>query len=97
MLDANWFRLKPLFVALDLLKASKNAVIPEPYVLFDTWFCSPCSLIDIREPGYDVIAMAKKTFKMHYLYDGKMHLHPLTEIKKTRNAAEGHVICCRSK
>ncbi|AST58284.1 transposase IS4 family protein [Thermoanaerobacterium thermosaccharolyticum] len=41
MSDANWLRRKPLFVALDLLKAAKNAVITEPYVLFDTWFCSP--------------------------------------------------------
>ncbi|WP_225624076.1 hypothetical protein [Thermoanaerobacterium thermosaccharolyticum] len=26
--------------------------------------------------------MAKKTFKMHYFYDGRMH--PLTEIKKNK-------------
>jgi hypothetical protein len=56
-------------------------------VLFDTWFCSPSSLIAIKEIGYDVIAMAKKTPKMHYLYNGKMQ--PLTEIYKQNKKRRG--------
>jgi len=62
-------------------------MIPASYVLFDTWFCSPSSLIAIKEMGYDVIAMAKKTSKMHYLYNGIMQ--PLTEIYKQNRKRRG--------
>jgi hypothetical protein len=62
-------------------------MIPASHVLFDTWFCSPSSLISIKEMGYDVIAMAKKTPKIHYLYDGKMQ--PLTEIYKKNKKRRG--------
>lgn len=37
--------------------------------------------------GYDVIAIAKKTPKIHYLYDGKMQ--PLTEIYKKNKKRRG--------
>ncbi|CDI40552.1 transposase (fragment) [Tepidanaerobacter acetatoxydans Re1] len=50
-------------------------------------FCSPSSLISIKEMGYDIIAMAKKTPKIHYLYDGKMQ--PLTEIYKKNKKRRG--------
>jgi len=51
---------------LKLLKSAKKAVIPAKYVLFDSWFSSPSSLHAIKEIGYDVIAMVKKT-RMQYL------------------------------
>jgi hypothetical protein len=70
-----------------LIKTAKKALIPASHVLFDTWFCSPSSLIAIKEIGYDVIAMAKKTPKMHYLYNGKMQ--PLTEIYKQNKKRRG--------
>lgn len=44
-------------VVLELLKEAKAANIPAWYVLFDTWFCSPASMIQIKELGYDVVAM----------------------------------------
>ena len=47
-------------VILTLLTEAKAAQIPAKHVLFDTWFCLPSSLIQIKEIGYDVIAMAKK-------------------------------------
>lgn len=78
---------KATSVVLDLLKAAKDAAIPASYVLFDTWFCSPSSLIAIKNFGYDVVAMAKKTPKIHYLYDGKMQ--PLTEIYKKSKKRRG--------
>ncbi|MGF7400850.1 transposase [Thermoanaerobacterium thermosaccharolyticum] len=62
-------------------------MIPASYVLFDTWFCSPSSLIAIKEMGYDIIAMAKKTSKMHYLYNGIMQ--PLTAIYKQNRKRRG--------
>lgn len=59
-------------VVLELLKEAKAAAIPADYVLFDTWFCSPSALINIKDVGYDVIAMAKKTETIHYCYQGMM-------------------------
>lgn len=78
---------KATAVVLDLIKAAKRAKIQASHVLFDTWFCSPSSLIAIKKLGYDVIAMAKKTSKMHYLYNGKML--PLTEIYKQNKKRRG--------
>ncbi len=78
---------KATAVALDLIKAAKQAKIQASYVLFDTWFCSPSSLIAVKKLGYDVIAMAKKTPKMHFLYNGKMQ--PLTEIYKQNKKRRG--------
>jgi DDE superfamily endonuclease len=78
---------KATTVMLDLIEAAKKAKIPASYVLFDTWFCSPSSLIAIKNKGLDVIAMAKKTSKMHYLYNGEMM--PLTEIYKRNKKRRG--------
>lgn len=49
---------------LSLLEAAKKAVIPAKYVLFDSWFSSPGTLHAVKEIGYDVIGMVKKTPKM---------------------------------
>ncbi|AEF16451.1 transposase IS4 family protein [Thermoanaerobacterium xylanolyticum LX-11] len=86
-LRRNLSQTKATAVALELIKTAKKAMIPASYVLFDTWFCSPSSLIAIKEIGYDVIAMAKKTSKMHYLYNGIMQ--PLTEIYKQNRKRRG--------
>ena len=51
-------------VMLELLKQAKRAAIPAKYVLFDSWFSSPSSIHAVKEIGYDVIAMVKKTPKM---------------------------------
>lgn len=78
---------KATAVVLELIRAAKKAMIPASHVLFDTWFCFPSSLLSIKKMGYDVIAMAKKTSKVHYLYDGKMQ--PLTEIYKKNKKRRG--------
>ena len=57
-------------VMLELLKQAKNAAIPAKYVLFDSWFSSPSSIHAVKETGYDVIAMVKKTPKMFFRYNG---------------------------
>lgn len=42
------------------------------YVLFDTWFAAPKTILRIhRERGMDTIAMVKKTSKAFYSLDGK--------------------------
>ena len=56
---------------LELLKSAKKASIPAKYVLFDSWFSSPSSLHAVKEIGYDVIAMVKKTPKMFFRYNGE--------------------------
>lgn len=56
---------------LELLKAAKNAGIPAKYVLFDSWFSSPGTLHSIKEIGYDVIGMVKKTPKMFFRYNSE--------------------------
>ena len=56
---------------LELLKAAKNADIPAKYVLFDSWFSSPKSLHAVKNPGYEVIGMIKKTPKMFFRYNGE--------------------------
>ncbi len=86
-LRRNLAQTKATAVVLELINAAKKAMIPASYVLFDTWFCSPSSLIAIKEMGYDIIAMAKKTSKMHYLYNGIMQ--PLTAIYKQNRKRRG--------
>ena len=58
-------------VMLELLKTAKAAAIPASYVLFDSWFTSPSAIHSIKEIGYDVIGMVKKTPKMFFRYQGE--------------------------
>lgn len=55
---------------LELLKSAKAASISAKYVLFDSWFTSPSTIHAVREIGYDVIGMVKKTPKMFFRYNG---------------------------
>nr|WP_245741182.1 transposase [Propionispira arboris] len=57
-------QLKATDVVLKLLKETKAAGISAQHVLFDKCFCAPASLTAIKDIGFDVIAMAKKTSKM---------------------------------
>jgi len=70
-------------VVLTLLKEAKSMKISARHVLFDTWFCSPSSLQNIREIGYDVIAMVKKSETIHFRYQGRMQ-SPLTIYRKEK-------------
>ena len=67
---------KATSVVQTLLREAKAAEIPAKYVLFDTWFCSPASLIQIKDIGYDVIAMVKKSETFHFRYNGRMQSAP---------------------
>ena len=42
-------------IVLTLLREAREAGVPAQHVLFDSWFCSPASLHQIHELGYDVI------------------------------------------
>ena len=54
------------------IKGAEAAYIKASYVLLDSWFSSPDSICKIRNLGYDVIAMIKKTSKVFYEYNGEM-------------------------
>ena len=56
---------------LELLNAAKKSAIPAKYVLFDSWFSSPSTIHAVKEIGYDVIGMVKKTPKMFFRYNGE--------------------------
>ena len=62
---------KGTIAMLELLKAAKNSSIPAKYVLFDSWFSFPSTLHAVKEIGYDVIGMVKKTPKMFFRYTGE--------------------------
>mgnify|MGYP005813833093 CR=1 FL=1 len=78
---------KATSVMLELIDQAKSAGLSASYVLFDTWFCFPASVIQIKKRALDVIAMVKKTPKMHFLYNGKMQ--PITEIYKQNRKRRG--------
>ena len=59
-------------VVLTLLQEAREAGVSAQHVLFDSWFCSPASLHQIHELGYDVIARVKKSEKMHFYLQGRM-------------------------
>ena len=65
-------QMKGTEVVLELLKEAKTLGIPAKHVLFDSWFCSPSAMLDIKEIGYYVIGMVKKSSKIHFLFNGKM-------------------------
>ncbi len=74
-------------VMLELLKHAKKAVIPADYVLFDSWFTSPKTVHAVRELGYHVIGMVRKSPKMTFTYNGEKH--SLTEIYRMNKKRRG--------
>lgn len=64
-------QMKGTEVVLELLREAKSMGIPARHVLFDSWFCSPATMLDIKEIGYFVIGMVKKSSKIHFLFNGK--------------------------
>ena len=62
----NLTQTKVTTVMLDLIDSAKKAGIPASHVLFDTWFCSPSSLIAIKKMKLDVIRIY---IIYYFLYD----------------------------
>ena len=63
-------RRKATEVMFDLLKSAQEAGITAKYVLFDSWFGSPKTIIPLKnEMSLDTIAMLKKS-KTKYCYQG---------------------------
>lgn len=72
---------------IELIKEAKKAMIPADYVLFDSWFASPKTLIAVQKLGYEVIAMIKRSEKMTFNYEGQKR--SLKEIYKTNRKRRG--------
>ncbi len=74
-------------VMLEMIDTAVRSRISASHVLFDSWFCSPSTLMSVKERDMDVIAMAKKTSKVHYMYKGQML--PVTEIYRRNRKRRG--------
>ena len=62
---------KAPLVMVDMLRAAIAAGIQATYVLCDSWFSAPATILKIVAEKLHVITMVKKTSKVHYLYEGK--------------------------
>ena len=58
-------------VMLDMIKQAKMAGIPAKYVLFDSWFGFPSTIIAIQQSGLHTICRIKSTPKIYYTCDGR--------------------------
>ena len=69
-----------------MLKAAIKAGHRAKYVLFDTWFSTPKSILRIkRECGLHTIAMVKKSPKVFYQFEGKnMTLRQIYDVSRKR-------------
>jgi len=78
---------------LELLRAAKSVNIPAKYVLFDSWFTSPSTLHAVKEIGYAVIGMVKKTPKMFFRYNGTdMSLPSIYKQNKKRRGRSRYLL-----
>lgn len=75
---------------IDLLKQAAAYALPASYVLFDSWFTYPKTLIKILNLNLHTIAMVKAMPRVFYTYEGKKYnLKSLySAIKKKRGKAK---------
>jgi len=73
-------------VMIEMLKSAMKAGHRAKYVLFDTWFSTPKSILRIyRECKLHTIAMVKKSPKVFYEFEGKyMTLKQIYDVSKKR-------------
>jgi hypothetical protein len=62
---------KPSLV-LKMLEAVKGTPAEAKYVLFDSWFSSPSSILGVKSLGFDVVARLKNHENFLYMHDGKL-------------------------
>ena len=73
--------------ALSMLKQAIIAGIKAKYVLFDSWFSFPATIIKICKMNLNVIAMLKDTPKIYYTFNGEKK--SLREIYRTVRKRRG--------
>ncbi len=81
-------------VMVEMLKVARQAGHRAKYVLFDTWFASPKTILRIhRECKLDTIAMIKKTSKVFYELDGKrMNIKQIFAVCKKRRGSSKYLL-----
>jgi hypothetical protein len=77
-------------VMLDMIAQALQQGIPASYVLFDSWFTYPQTLIKILELKLHTISMVKSMYRVYYNYNGKyLNLKDLyASLKKKRGKAK---------
>ncbi len=74
---------------LKLLDSVKG--LPAKYLLFDSWFAFPKTIVSIVKRKLDVICMLKISSKIHYLYQGEwINLKDI--YKRITPAAKGNIL-----
>ncbi|MGL5719460.1 MAG: IS4 family transposase [Alphaproteobacteria bacterium] len=72
---------------IKMIRFALKSGLKASYVLFDSWFSSPSAILSIKKEGLDVVAMVKKTSKIHYRYQGEML--PATQIYRQNQKRRG--------
>lgn len=72
---------------------AEKVLIPADYILFDSWFALPKTLITVQKLGYDVIAMIKRSEKMTFLYkDKKRSLKEIYTMNRKRRGRSKYLL-----
>jgi hypothetical protein len=74
-------------VMMEMIRSAIASGIHASYVLCDSWFSAPATLLSIVKEKLHVIAMVKKTSKIHYRYKGQML--PATKIYSLNRKRRG--------
>lgn len=59
-------------VMLQLIQEAQAAGIKAKYVLFDSWFTYPKTILALKQMRLDTVAMVKKADNIQFLYQGEM-------------------------
>jgi len=83
---------KPSLV-LEMLKAVKGTPAETKYVLFDSWFASPSSIISINKLGYHVVTRLKNHKNFLYNYNGELlSISEIYRRNKKRRGKSRHLL-----
>jgi len=86
-------RRKATDVMLELITSAQSAGISAKYVLFDSWFSSPKTILALKkERGLDTIAMVKKS-KARYLWNGQfVNLKQIYSLNRKRRGRSKYLL-----
>jgi len=83
---------KPKLV-IDMLKSVKGTPAEAKYVLFDSWFSSPSSLLSVNKAGYRVVSRLKNNKNFKFKYEGKMlPINKIFAINKKRRGMSRYLL-----
>lgn len=62
-------RMSSTDILIDMLRQAKD--LPARFVLFDSWFTMPKTVVSVKEENRDVIGMLRISDKIHYFWNGR--------------------------